>query len=217
MITVPQATEKVVNRSRYLSEAMSKNLINSSSLARYIKPEVEAMVFKKVTHGSVLMAIQRLQQKLGKHKRSIPFFSDAPDMIVRSNLVLFYVANSPTLLSRLTMIEKRSAKFQKKALFVYGRAEVVILANKMTGEIIQQTLENETITKTFGNVSAITIHVPEKGVETSGILNLFIKSLAWENINLLALLTTETEITLALANSDSNNAFRILQGLFVLE
>ena len=48
MITVPEAAKKIVMRSRYLSEAMSKGIINNSSLARYIKPEIEEMLLKKV-------------------------------------------------------------------------------------------------------------------------------------------------------------------------
>ena len=217
MITVPQATEKIIKRSRYLSEAMSKDLINASSLARYIRPEVEIMVFKKVTEGSILMAIQRLQRVLSTTKKPSPFIPEPPDMIVRSNLALFYVKNSPTLLSNLMKVEQESAQVQKKALFTYGRAETLILANKMTSLIIHTVLQNETITKEFKNVSAITIHVSETSVTTPGILNLFIKSLAWEGINLLGLLTTETEITLTFANKDSNSAFSILQSLFTLE
>ena len=48
MITVAQATEKIIYRSRYLSEAISKGLINTSALARYIKPEVDEILIKQV-------------------------------------------------------------------------------------------------------------------------------------------------------------------------
>ena len=47
MITVPEAVGKIVGRSRYLAEAMSKGIINNSSLARYIKPEIEEILIKK--------------------------------------------------------------------------------------------------------------------------------------------------------------------------
>ncbi len=217
MITVPQATEKIIKRSRYLSEAMSKKLINASSLARYIKPEIEAMVFKKVTDGSILMAIQRLQHEFSKTKQSSTLLPEPPDMIVRSNLVLIYVKNSPTLLSHLEKIEKESVHLQKKALFTYGRVETLILANKMTAQIIHTVLEHEKIIKEFENVSTITIHVPDISATTPGVLNLFIKSLAWEGINILGLLITQTELTFIFTNKESNSAFSILQSLFVLD
>jgi hypothetical protein len=214
MITVPQATEKIINRSRYLTEAMSKDLINASSLARYIHAEVESLTMKKVSRGSIIMAIKRFNNNLKPKTGAAPLLSDAPDMIVRSNLTLFYLKNSPTLLARLSTLEKASAGQQKKALFGYGRIETVILANKATADVLTELLKEEMISLHFENISSITIHLPEQALMTPGIFNIFIKSLAWEHINLLALLTTQTEVTLVFEGRDIHNAFGILQSLF---
>jgi hypothetical protein len=217
MITVPQATEKIIKRSRYLTEAMAKNLINASSLARYIQPEVEKLVFKQVTRGSILMAIKRLEQELRTEKKQLPLFSEPPDMIVRSNLALFYVKTSPTLLQQLGSIEQKSSGVQKRVLFTYGRAETIILANKLLTAEVEGALANEQLTRSFENVSAITIHLPETSLITPGVLNLYSKSLAWEGVNLLGVLTTETELTLLFDNNDIQTAFGILQSLFLPE
>lgn len=213
MITVPQATERIIRRSRYLTEAMSKDLINAASLARYIQPEVEAMVFKPVTHASIMMAIKRL--KITPNEKPVTIFQEPPDMIVRSNLTLLYLKNSPSLLSKLVKLEKESEQLQKKALITYGRAETSILANKLLTEILEHSLKDEVITKQYNNVSAITIHVPENAVDAPGIYSYFIKSLAWEGITILGLLSTQTELTLVFSNTDSNTAFGVLQSLFV--
>jgi hypothetical protein len=217
MITVPQATERIIRRSRYLSEAMGKGLINASSLARHIQPEVEAMVMKPVTRGSIVMAIKRFYSSLSPKTAATPLFSEAPDMIVRSNLSLLYLKNSPTLLTKLASVEDASLTMQKKALFSYGRVETMVLANKITAEALQDILKDETLTREFADVSSITIHLPDTAVTTAGIFNFFIKSLAWEGINLLGILTTQTEITLIFATKDINTAFGILRSLFELE
>ena len=215
MITVPQATEKIIKRSRYLSEAMSKDLINAASLARYIQPEVEAMVFKKVTHGSIMMAIKRLSVQFTSHYKPISIFNEPPDMIVRSNLTLLFVKNSPTLLKKLMQLEEESAHMQKKALFTFGRAETTILANKLLLDVLEKHLKEETITKQYTNVSAITIHLPENAVESPGTFYFFLKSLAWEGVNILTTLSTETEFTLVFDSKESNTAFGLLQSLFI--
>lgn len=217
MITVPEATEKIIKRSRYLTEALQKDLINASSLARYIKPEVESMVFKEVTQSSILMAIQRLARDYKKHAPTTQLFSEAPDMVVRSNLALFYVQISSTLLSCLKDVETESHEVQKRVLFTYGRSECLILANKLTVGKLRGVLQNEKFLKEFEHVSAITIHVPSTSVTTPGILNMFIKSLSWEGINIIGVLTTESEITLVFLQPDTNAAFSILQGIFTLE
>src|SRR3989344_4834135 len=192
MITVPAAVEKIINRSRYLSEALSKDLINTTSLARYVKPEIESLTFKEVTIGSIAVAIKRLQKTYKKGYQKITVFAEAPDMIVRSNLTLIYVKNSDTLLAKLSEVEKDSFTFKKKALFTYGRVETVILTNKINLEGIKKILKDEEITQYFPNVSSITIHLPKESVKNSGIFYFFIKSLAWESINILDMLSTET-------------------------
>lgn len=215
MITVPEAVEKIIKRSRFLSEALSKDLINASSLARYMKAEVEGLVFKKVTLGSIIMAVARLQKnsKAGGYGK-ITVFKEAPDMIVRSNLTLLYVKNSDTLLSNLSAIETASQNFQKKALFTYGRVETVILTNKMNLDSIEKILQGEQMVKTYKDISSITIHLPKESVENPGIFYFFIKSLAWEGVNIMDILSTETELTLVFQTKDINTAFGILRSLF---
>ena len=214
MITVPQAVEKIIRRSRYLSEAMSKDLINASSLARYIKPEVESLVFKMVTTGSIMVAIKRLQKRFSSGYKPITIFQEAPDMIVRSNLTLIYVKNSSSLLQKLSTIEKAGLNFQKKALFTYGRVETIILTNKVNLDGIKKVLKGEEITETYPNVSSITIHLPQDAVKTPGIFYFFIKSLAWEGVNILDALSTHSELTLIFNSQDINSAFGMLQSLF---
>jgi hypothetical protein len=214
MITVSQASERIIKRSRFLTEAMAKNLINASSLARYIQPEVEEMVFKKVSKGSLIMAIKRIQKEIHPHYKRITIFQEAPDMIVRSNLTLFHVANSEQILRKLLVIEEKSHTFQKKALFVYGRVETVILTNKISSEEIQKELRGEQILSQHENISAITIHLPAEAEYSSGIVYFFIKSLAWEGINLLEVLLTHTELTLVFQKNEVEQAFHILQSLF---
>ena len=49
MVTVAEGVKRIIERSRYLQEALEKELINISSLARYIKPELEEMLIKKTS------------------------------------------------------------------------------------------------------------------------------------------------------------------------
>lgn len=214
MVTVPQAVEKIIKRSRYLSEAMSKDLINASSLARYMKQEVETLVFKEVTIGSIIVAIKRLQNNFSSGYKQVTIFKEAPDMIVRSNLTLIYVKNSNNLLQKLSTIEKSGQSFQKKALFTYGRVETLVLTNKINLDGIKKTLKSEETIETFPNVSSITIHLPQDAVITPGIFYFFIKSLAWEGVNILDILSTHSELTLIFKPEDINTAFGILQSLF---
>lgn len=168
MITVPEACEKIINRSRYLSEAISKDLINLSSLARYIKPEIEEMLLKNVSSSSVIMALKRLKTNL-KPPKYKNIFKTPPQFVVHSSLD-----------SVDTHLEKLMEEFGLK----------------------------------LNNLSSITITLPQEAVRTPGILYFFLKSLAWEGINILNIASTAKEIVLIFEKKDINRAFSVLQSLF---
>lgn len=150
MITVPEATKKIVMRSRYLSEAMSKGIINNSSLARYIKPEIEEMLLKPISNSAIIMALNRMEKEIKPKYFSGNIFKIPPQIVVKSD----------------------------------------------------------------AKTASITISVPEEAVKTPGIIYFFIKSLAWEGINILDIKTNLTEITMNFDKKDINRAFTIIQSLF---
>lgn len=51
MISVSQAVEEMVKRNPFLGDALGKGMINHSSLARIIKPQIEKTLFKDVQIG----------------------------------------------------------------------------------------------------------------------------------------------------------------------
>ena len=130
MMTVPEAAEKIIDRSRYLSEAISKGIINISSLARYMKPELERMLEKKVSYPAVVMALNRLSTQIKPKYVQSNIFKTPPDMIVRSNLVEITVAHSESLIEKYPMLLKLSgAKDKYFFTITEGVFETTIIAS----------------------------------------------------------------------------------------
>ena len=116
MITIAEAVGELVRSSPLLEEGISKNIINYSSLARLIKPEVEEKVFKTIKTGAIIMALKRLsKRKYAKEKDVRAIFKQNPDMIVRSNLMEYTLVNSDTLIDKhrhfFSNIQKKSQTF----------------------------------------------------------------------------------------------------------
>lgn len=213
MVTVPEASKKIIERSRYLTEAISKDLINISSLARYIKPEVDQMLIKKVSVSSVIMAIKRLKNKLKPQIRYSSIFKRAPEMILRSNLAALYATESKTLPydELLEVIEKN-----QKSFFTVTRnvTEVTIIASDDLQEKIRNILAEEEIIAEFTNLASITVRLPTDAITTPGIYYFFLKSLAWEGINIIEIVSTAHELTLLFDDKDVEKAFSMLKSLF---
>lgn len=215
MITIPQATKTIVERSRYLTEAMSKGLINYSSLARYIKPELEKMLLKPVSEAAILMALKRLEKEFQPKFVPITIFSSAPDMIVRSNLIELSITNSEKLAERFNKLFAAHTKNRSSFFTITeGLSETGIIASRDLEKEIKEILEGEEIIFEFQNLSAITIRMPKENITTPGVYYFFLKSLAWEGINIMETISTPLEVSLILEDKDINRAFEILKGLF---
>ena len=79
---------------------------------------------------------------------------------------------------------------------------------------VKDILKNEKITLEIGKVSSITILLPKDSTKTPGIFYFFLKSLAWEGINILEIVSTQSELTLVVDNKDVNRTYFVLNALF---
>lgn len=215
MLTVPEAAEKIINRSRYLSEAISKGIINVSSLARYIKPELEQLLEKKVSYPAVVMALNRLSTQIKPKYVSNSIFKTPPDMILRSNLIEVCIANSDNLIEKYPQLLNLS-KNNGKHFFTatQGVFETTIIISKDLYGAIKEILKDESIVSKFENLSSITIKLPKEAISTPGIFYFFLKSLAWEGVNIIEIVSSYLEFTLILPDKETNRVFSILQSLF---
>jgi len=215
MITVSQAAEKIVKRSRYLTEAMSKGIINTSALARYIKPELEQMIQKKVSNAALIMALNRMSSTVTKPPIFKTVFKTPPDMIFRSNLIEITVANSPTLIEKFPKLLKLSDNNAKYFFtLTKGNFETTIIASLDLESEIEKLLQGESMLSHFTNLSSITIRLPKQAIETPAIFYFFLKSLAWEEVNIIEIVSAYLELTIILEEKEVNKAFAILKSLF---
>src|SRR3989344_712353 len=214
MITVPEATNTIIKRSRYLTEAMSKGFINNSSLARYIKPELEEMLLKEINISSVIMALNRLQKNLKPQSKYKNIFKTKPTIIIRSNLFEINLINSEVLITKYSQILSFNGGQKFFLTFSKGISESTIIASNDIASQIKEILKHEKTISEFNNLSSITINLPDQSVVTPGIFYFFLKSLAWEGVNIIEIVSTASEFTLILEDKDVNKAFSILKSLF---
>mgnify|MGYP003424285645 CR=1 FL=1 len=52
--SIGKITEELINRSPFLRESMTENLINISALARKLQPEIEQLMGRPVKEGAIV-------------------------------------------------------------------------------------------------------------------------------------------------------------------
>ena len=98
MVSISHVVEDIVKHRPYLSESLAAGIINVSSLARQLQPDVERALQKGVNTGAIVMALNRLAPYLQVREQVQlnKLLSNMGDIILRSSLCDYTFKNSPT-------------------------------------------------------------------------------------------------------------------------
>ena len=100
MKTIASQVSEYVKSKPYLSTALSQGIINLTSLARQIQPEIEKALRKPARSGAIVMALKRIsdnEEFLSTHK-IVGVLKNLGDITVRSSLTDYCFKLTETLL-----------------------------------------------------------------------------------------------------------------------
>ena len=216
MTTISESVNEIVSRKPFLEETLASGLINLSSLAREIHPEVCEKLNKDVKHGAIVMALKRLKPTVNfqLNHRVKKVIGMLGDIIVRSNLVDFTFRNTPTLIKAQTkLLEKISKRDDVFFTFSKGIYETTLILSDIMEKEVSTIFKNENMIYKINNLSSITIKLPEEIAQVFGVFYHILKKLAYEGINILELVSTTHEFTVIVLADDVDSAFSILKKL----
>lgn len=214
MITISQAVKNIVNRKPFIIEALEDGIINYSSLAKFIKSDVEQLVGKKVNEGAIIMSLRRFEslRSIEITRKIDSLIKKLGDIIVRSNLVDYTFRNSDTLLKKqqnlLKIIGERRDFFYTISQGVY---ETTFVLSDQIRDEIPQIFEGEKLISYSYGLSSITIKLPTENVEQPGLYYYIFRKLAWEGINILEVVSTSNEFTILLKDQEIDRAFSVIK------
>ena len=216
MLSIGKITEDIINRSPFLREAMTENLVNISALARKIKPEIEELYGSEVKEGAIVMAIKRMTPGL-YHRlnlKIVNIMGDLGDFLVRSNLEDFTFENSDSLKKKqadlIQLLEGENDSFYTISR---GVTETTIVTNSSFTERLLQLLKDEKLKSHTKNLASITVKLPSVNTEIYGVYYYILKHLAWEGLNIVEIVSTANEFTVIFNQDDVDKAFKVLMQL----
>lgn len=213
MLTIPEIVEKIVLKTFFLEEALSRDIINHSSLARQIKPEIESSLMREVHLGAIIMGLRRLTKRLKKNniKKTMNLIK-IEDLTVRSNLAEYTYLNSDSIIEKqkqlIQILEEKKGSF---VTFTHGVFETNLIISENTIQDIELIFKAEKQISKILKLSAITIKLPPDAVFMPGVHYFILKQLAWGGINVIEEVSTYTEFTIILENDKVDQAFSILK------
>lgn len=209
MITIAKRVEELIERWPLLKQGLDLDLMNTSSVARYLKPEIERDIGERISEAAVLMALRRYQQ----HSQSKTVANPADflgDMSLRSHLVDLTYNNSPTLQRRLARLA-RELSSQHYFTISRGLLQTSIIVHEDHLDHTKQELLKEHQEKQADNLTAITLHLKKGHDQISGILAYPLQLLAWRGITVVEIVSTYDELNIVLYDKDVESAFSTLK------
>lgn len=215
-MNIAQAVDELISASPFLEEALSEELINVSSLARKLQPDIEKKLHKKVQPGAIIMAINRrpsgLSFRISKEIRE--FMHKLGDVIVRSNLRDYTFENSAGLIScNRQLMDEIGGEKEIFCTISQGVFETTLVVSNLLETRIRDIYRKEKLLARKTRLSSITIRLPESNTEVSGIYYFLLKNLAWSGINVCEVISTSNEVTFVVEEKDVHNAFSRLMGM----
>lgn len=220
MKTISSVVERYIKSKPFLLSSISQGIINLTSLARLMMPEIEKELGKEVKQGAVVMALKRLSEELDFkiNLKLNKVLKNIGEITVRSSLVDYAFLVSETILETQTKLIAEVSKNQD--LFytsARGVNELNIIISASVSNAIEEIFKNEKKTHRVDNLSSITVKLPQANVTTPGVFYYIFQRLAWEGVIIHEVISTTNEFTVVVHDNQIDIAFKVIKDLKNIE
>jgi len=211
MALIAPIVESIIRRRPILGEAIARGIINYGALAALLLPEVEKTAGNKVKHATVMMALRRLREKRGRViLKDIPLDTTS-SIIIQEDLVEITVEkNRATMGVAKSLFEKACRDFLTVTQGVY---EVTYILKQHHKKEFINLFKKEDIVMVIDHLSSVTITLPLEMLHTPGFFSFITKEMAWENINIIEIVSTLKELTFIVKADDASRVFTTIKRL----
>lgn len=216
MKTISSVVEQYIKSKPFLLSSLSQGIINLTSLARIMMPELEAHLGKDVKQGAVVMSLKRLSEELDfkiNYKIS-KVLKNIGEITVRSSLTDFTFISSDTLLDNQAKLISEINK-QQDIFYTSSRGvnETNIVTSTSIEPMVEAIFKNEKLTHKIENLSSITVKLPQENISTPGVYYYIFQRLAWEGIIIHEVISTTNEFTIIVSDEQIDVAFKVIKDL----
>lgn len=217
IVTVSHLVKKYVDEMPFLHECIGKKLVNYGSVAELLKPRIEKELGKQVKLSAVMMALRRYSDEVLRKFESDSIrkvFIHGSEINMKSGLCDITVLKSGSLFKRLNSLYNHMDYSKGDILnIIHGNFNVTIISNGKHKEKILEFLKGEKITNMEDNLTQVSLKFPKEFLYTPGVLYMMTKELLWNNVNLIEIISSLTELNFMVKNRDAVKAYAALENL----
>ena len=209
MTTISHAVKEILNRQIFLQEAINNEIVSYNKLANHLKPKIESELGTEAKHSAIVMAIRRHAEK-SKNIVQTAKFSYFIETI-KTDICYVSLEESSTLLPKIQTLYS-IVDFKKGGILniIQGNFEITIITNKRYREELLDILHDEKVLETVDEIVSISLTYSKEFLFIPGVLYDVVRLIAWENINIIDIILTSTEMSIIIAKKDLMRCYEIL-------
>ncbi|QYJ69218.1 aspartate kinase [Flavobacterium litorale] len=216
MKTISSVVEHYIKTKPFLLSALSQGIINLTSLARTMMPELELELGKDIKQGAVVMSLKRLSEDLDfrlNHK-IVKVLKSIGEITVRSSLTDYTFAVSDTMLDKhVELINSITTNPEVFYTSSRGVNETNIVVSSSVNDLVERLFAEEKMVERVDNLASITIRLPKDNISTPGVYYYIFQRLAWEGIIINEVISTSYEFTILVSEEEVDVAFKVIKDL----
>jgi hypothetical protein len=210
MITVAQITENILLQDDVALAAARKGILNLSSYARSIQPQIRAALLKDVQEGSIIAALSRLVAGLDTAPSEITDVIQS--LAVQSNLEGITYERGAEVASKIRKVYHQINVDDHTFLTVtQGINEITIVAESQVAQVFRSKLEGAHKIYDKANLVGITAKFKVGNLEIPNLIYTLTRRLAYKAVNIIEVVSTATELTYIIDRKDLEVALNQLQ------
>ncbi|MDP2161402.1 MAG: aspartate kinase [Flavobacterium sp.] len=216
MKTISSVVEHYIKTKPFLLSALSQGIINLTSLARNMMPELEQELGKDVKQGAIVMALKRLSEDLDfrLNHRILKVLKNLGEITVRSSLTDYTFAVSETILDKQADLISEINAYQD-IFYTSSRGvnETNIVVSDVVSHLVLKHFANERLFQKQDKLASITVKLPKDNVSVPGVYYYIFQRLAWEGISINEVISTSNEFTVLVSEEEVDLAFKVIKDL----
>lgn len=212
MLKVSDAVQALVEVNPALRTALAQRLCNLTSVARHLRPAVEARTQKRVRLGAIAMSLSRLQARL-PDLHTPPPLRLARRITVQRDLAVLAYPNTDRVQEGLLALQASVRRSGGYITISEGIREVTVIAEGRDLPVARELVPDRPTRQRTG-ITSLVIGLTEHDLTTPAVLYHILQPLALQGINLAEVTSTTREFHLYLADDDVMMALDSLYAAF---
>ncbi|HOE89501.1 MAG: hypothetical protein BWY50_00571 [Spirochaetes bacterium ADurb.Bin315] len=210
--SVSSCVKRIVDKSPFIGEMLTLGILSFSNYAALISDEVERALGKPAKSSAIVMALRRYGEDLKRSNLVRDTSNVNYQIVMKTNIFDINLVRRDSFIGKLGSLYNQISTEKGDFLNItLGSHEISLAVSEKYRPLIKELTKDEEVLNKEDDLVALSLVFTGDFLQTPGIVYEAVRHLAWQQINVIEIVSTMNELTFVISREDSMRAFDVLQ------